>query len=117
MKVRDEMVKNSECVGQNDSVATAESLIESGHVASVTVLDHTKVVGTLSRDGIAIEMPALGRTTGQIKVGEIMDAHSVYATEDEESEVVHSRMRDHNLSSISVLSSDGKMVGVLKLKT
>jgi predicted transcriptional regulator len=117
MKVRDEMVKNCECVGQNDTVAAAEKLIKSGVIESVTVLDHTKVVGTLSQEGIATQMPALGRSNAQIKVGEVMDVHSIYATENEESEVVHARMREHHLSSISVLGPEGKMVGVLKLRT
>jgi predicted transcriptional regulator len=116
MKVRDEMVKNGECVGQNDTVAAAEKLIKSGNVASVTVLDHTKVVGTLSTAGIATQMPALERSTDQIKVGEIMDVHSVFATEDEEAETAHVRMRENKLSSISVLDHSGKMVGVLKLR-
>lgn len=116
MKVRDEMVKNGECVGQNDSVAAAESLIKSGNVESVTVLDHRKVVGTLSDEGIASHMPILGRSNQQIKVGEIMDAHSVFATEDEEADAAQARMSEYHLSSISVLDANGKLVGVLKLR-
>lgn len=112
MKVREAMVPNRECVGPTDTVASAEKVISTGKLPAVPVLDHTRPSGTLAKHEIDDRVPE-GKSTGFVRVSEVMTEHGSFARPDEELEEVELRMRNQDLNTLPVLDDSGKIVGVL----
>ena len=112
MKVRDAMIKHRECVGPNDSLATAENIIQAGKIPAVPIFDHSEVAGMLAEKDI-LSVPLRGRSPEKVKVREVMRPDQTVARENESQEVAEARMEDRKLVSLPVLDAKGKLRGVL----
>ena len=113
MKVSEAMIKHRECVGPNDTLVTAENIIQAGKIPAVPIFDHSEVAGMLAEKDI-LNIPLQGRSAEETRVRDVMTRDQTIARENESREAAEVRMADHKVTALPVVNDEGKLRGVLE---
>jgi len=114
MKVKDATSYHRECIGPSDSAAAAENIMRTSDVQTLSVSDHTKVIGTLSGQQIAERTPGTGKTPEHTRVGEIMENSSSSVHENDDLTAVRDQMKRLGIMTLPVLDQNERIVGTLQ---
>lgn len=111
LQVRDAMMKHFRCLSEDDDLGVAIDQLLAGSQQEFPVWrEGTGVVGLLTRRGLVEALSTHGRRE---KVGRIMEPHYPVVEEKEPLEEVFHQMSSDRLSTLPVVDSTGKVVGLL----
>ena len=115
MKIREIMTPDAQCVGPEDSLVEAASLMRQLDVGVVPVCEGGDVIGMLTDRDIAIRGVAESRPPTTTRVREIMSPGSVFVYEDQDvDEVVHI-LEKHQIRRAPVITRERRLVGIISL--
>ncbi len=84
-------------------------------VQTLSVSDHTKVVGTLTGQQIAERTPDRGKSPQHTRVDEIMEQGRAFAHENDDLTAVREEMNRLGVKTIPVLNHDEQITGSLSV--
>jgi CBS domain-containing protein len=115
MKIREIMTPDAQCVGPEESLVDAASLMRQLDVGVLPVCEQGDVVGMLTDRDIAIRAVANSRDPDTTKVREIMSPGSVSVFDDQNvDEAVH-LMEKHQIRRAPVMNRENRLVGIVSL--
>lgn len=104
-------------ITREKAVADAARLMREHHVGSVIVIERRagadQPVGIVTDRDIAVEIVALDLDPRDVKVGELMGAALVSASEDGDLRETLQLMRLHGVRRMPVVSAQGALVGIV----
>jgi Zn-dependent protease/CBS domain-containing protein len=113
IRVHDAMITHFRALSATDSLSVAVSELIAGSQHDFPVLEGDRVVGMLTRNDL---VKALANGGPQTQVSTVMrsDCHTV--TENEPLEKSYELLRQHNCSTLPVLSDERRLVGMITLE-
>ncbi len=115
MKIREIMTPDVQCVGPDESLVEAASLMRQLDVGALPVCENDHVVGMLTDRDIAIRAVAAGYDPNETAVRDIMTAGAVCVSEDQSLDEVITLMEKHQIRRAPVMNRDHRLVGILSL--
>lgn len=115
MKIREIMTPDAQCVGPEETLVDAASLMRQLDVGVLPVCDEGDVVGMLTDRDIAIRAVADSRHPGTTKVREIMSPGSVCVFDHQEVDEAVRIMEEHQIRRAPVLNRERRLVGIVSL--
>jgi CBS domain-containing protein len=113
MKLHDIMVRKTECVGPNDTLAAAKAVMRRDDVQVLPVLDHHHVSGVVTGRKIETQSYATGRRPAQMRVREAMDTKALWLNCRDEADEALKRMEEHGVAELPVVDDEERVVGVI----
>lgn len=115
MKIREIMTPDAQCIGPDETLVEAASLMRQLDVGVLPVCDGEEVVGMITDRDITIRAVAEGCDPNQSRVGEVMTPGTVFVYDDQSvDETVHILER-HQIRRAPVMTREKKIVGIVSL--
>ena len=115
MKIREVMTPDAQCVGPDETLVDAASLMRQLDVGVLPVCDADEVVGMLTDRDIAIRAVAEGRDATTTHVREIMSPGTIFVYDDQNIEEAVHVLERHQIRRAPVLNREQKLVGIISL--
>ena len=115
MKIREIMTPDAQCVGPEESLVDAASLMRQLDVGVLPVCEEGDVIGMITDRDIAIRAVANSRHPGTTKVREIMSPGSVWVFEDQDVDEAVRLMEEHQIRRAPVMNRENRLVGIVSL--
>jgi CBS domain-containing protein len=115
MKIREVMTPDAQCVGPDETLVDAASLMRQLDVGVLPVCDDEEVVGMLTDRDIAIRAVAEGRDAASTRVRDIMSPGTIVVYEDQEIEEAVHVLEQHQIRRAPVMNRQQKLVGIISL--
>lgn len=115
MKIREIMTPDAQCVGPDETLVDAASLMRQLDVGVLPVCAETKVVGMITDRDITVRAVADARDPGATKVREIMSPGSVSVFEDDDVDEAVRVMEEHQVRRAPVFNHEERLVGIVSL--
>ena len=115
MKIREIMTPDAQCVGPDETLVDAASLMRQLDVGVLPVCTDGDVVGMITDRDIAIRAVAEAKDAGTTKVGEIMSPGSVCVFDDQDVSDAVRVMEEHQIRRAPVMNRERGLVGIISL--
>jgi CBS domain-containing protein len=115
MKIREIMTPDAQCVGPDETLVDAASLMRQLDVGVLPVCADTKVVGMITDRDITVRAVADARDPGSTKVHEIMSPGTVSVFEDDDVDEAVRVMEEHQVRRAPVFNHEDRLVGIVSL--
>jgi CBS domain-containing protein len=114
-QVADVMTRGVRSMAPTDTLQLAAQAMDELNVGALPVCDHERVVGVLTDRDIVVRAVAQGRPAQSTPLSEVMSGDVECVCEDDPLEEVSEKMEQHQIRRMPVLSTEGKLVGMLSL--
>jgi CBS domain-containing protein len=112
-QARDIMHPGAECIGENDSVATAAQRMRDLGVGSLPICGaDDRLHGILTDRDIAVKCIAEGRDPAQVRAGELVEGTLFWVDANADIGEVLNQMEDHQVKRLPVIESH-RLVGMI----
>jgi len=112
-QARDIMHPGAECIGENDSVATAAQRMRDLGVGSLPICGaDDRLHGILTDRDIAVKCIAEGRDPAQVRAGELVEGTLFWVDANADIGEVLNQMEDHRVKRLPVIESH-RLVGMI----
>jgi CBS domain-containing protein len=112
-QARDIMHPGAECIGENDSVATAAQRMRDLGVGSLPICGaDDRLHGILTDRDIAVKCIAEGRDPAQVRAGDLVQETLIWVDADADIGEVLRRMEDHQVKRLPVIENH-RLVGMI----
>jgi CBS domain-containing protein len=112
-QARDIMHPGAECIGENDSVATAAQRMRDLGVGSLPICGaDDRLHGILTDRDIAVKCIAEGRDPAQVRVGDLVEGTLFWVDANADIGEVLNQMEDHRVKRMPVIESH-RLVGMI----
>jgi CBS domain-containing protein len=112
-QARDIMHPGCECVGEDESVATAARKMRDLGAGSVPICGtDDRLHGIITDRDITVKCIAEGKDPGQVRVRDLVQDTVVWVDADADADEVLHRMEDHQVKRLPVLEND-RLVGII----
>jgi len=119
MLLKEICVLNVATCARNATILEAAHLMRQQHTGNLIIVDELNgdktPAGIITDRDIVVEVLAKGLDPGDTKVGQVMSAKLVIASEDEDLEEAVDRMRLHGVRRLPVVDEHGHLTGVVSL--
>lgn len=115
MKIREIMTPDAQCIGPDETLVEAASIMRQLDVGVLPVCDDGEVIGMITDRDIAIRAVADSRHPGNTKVREIMTPGSICVFDDQEVSAAVAVLEEHQIRRAPVMSRDRRLVGIISL--
>jgi CBS domain-containing protein len=116
VKIAEIMTPDVQCIGPDDTLVEAASVMRQLDVGALPVCEGDKLIGMLTDRDIAIRAVADGRDPNTTKVRDTMSPGIVYyVREDQEVDDAIRVMEQHQVRRAPVMNRHEKLVGIVSL--
>jgi CBS domain-containing protein len=115
MKIREIMTPDAQCVGPEETLVDAASLMRQLDVGVLPVCNQGEVVGMITDRDIAIRAVAEARPPTTTRVREIMSPGTISVFEDQDVDEVVQVLEQHQIRRAPVMSRENRLVGIVSL--
>lgn len=115
MQLKDVMHKGFESVDSDDSIRRAAALMRTLDVGMLPVVDHDRLVGTITDRDITVRATANGASPDQTPVSDVMSPGVVFGYEEDDVRKAAGTMEEARVRRLLVLDRADKCVGILYL--
>lgn len=115
MKIREIMTPDAQCVGPEDTLVDAASLMRQLDVGVLPVCAGEDVIGMLTDRDIAIRAVADARDPATTKVREVMSPGTLSVFDDQEVDEAIQLMEQHQIRRAPVMNRENRLVGIITL--
>ncbi|MAT52281.1 MAG: inosine-5-monophosphate dehydrogenase [Porticoccaceae bacterium] len=115
MKVRDVMHQGAEWRELNTPLVEIAQLMADKDIGAVPIGENDRLVGMVTDRDITCRAVARGLDCSKVTAKDVLSAHIVYCTENEDIDDVLERMENEQVRRVPVINADKRLVGFLSL--
>jgi CBS domain-containing protein len=115
MKIREIMTPDAQCVGPEETLVNAATLMRQLDAGVLPVCHEGDVVGMITDRDIVIRAVADARPPTTTRVREVMSPGSVHVFDDQDVDEVVKVMEDHQIRRVPVMTREKRLVGIISL--
>ena len=116
MNVKDVMSKTLFCCTPDDAIQSAAELMKNNDVGAIPVVNdctERRLVGIITDRDICIKVVAAGKSTGTMKVSDVMSKKMVTCGPDESLDACEAKMERNQVRRIPVIDAKGACIGIV----